>query len=65
MRSRLTFTSDIQSRACSIVINVHFEALAVGVPLDLPLEHLDQLRDDQCQYGAWQLVKGGPSGNDG
>ena len=53
---RLTFTSDIQSCACSIVINVHFEALAVEVSSNLSLEYLDQLRGGQYQHGAPRLA---------
>jgi hypothetical protein len=65
MRSRLTVTGDIHSRTRSIVINVHLEALAVGVSSDLLPKHLNQLGDSQHQLNAPQPMRIGPFGCDG
>ena len=64
MKWELTVASEVQSYTCGIVVNIHLEALAVGIPRDLPFEQLNQLRNNQNRHWVSRLVDG-PFGYDG
>ena len=41
MKWELTVAGEVQSHTCGIVVNIHLEVLAVGIPSDLPFEQLN------------------------
>jgi hypothetical protein len=55
MKGQLTVTGKIQRRTCCVIVNIYPEAPTVGVSSDIPLEYLNQLRDDQYHLGALQV----------